>query len=209
MVGALPLLLDLPSRDDAREAARRELSKRAYRAAEPSWIERLARWLFGKVAELLSRAGNALPGGGWALVLLVLVVGAVVALLVVRLRPARRVRPGVPLFEGERERTAEEHRDLAGAAAARGDYAGAVQERFRAVVRELERRGVLDPRPGRTADEVAWEAGSVVPALRDALVRGARLFDDVRYGERPADEAGYAVLVALDDEVGAARLALA
>lgn len=202
----LPLLLDLPGRDQARDAARRELSKRAYQAAQPSWLERLGQWLLDRLSELVSKADNALPGGGLALLLLVLVLGGVVALLLVRLRPARRVHGGIPLFEGERERTAEEHRELAASHAARGAFSEAAQERFRAVVRELETRGVLDPRPGRTADEVAWEAGSVVPALRDDLVRGARLFDDLRYGERPGDEATYAAVVALDDAVRAARL---
>ena len=202
----LPLLLDLPGRDEAREAAQRELSKPAYQAAKPSWLQRLLTWLQEELARLLDKASGSFPGGGWGLLLLVLVVAALVALLVVRLRPARSARPGLQVFGVTRERTAQEHRELADALAARGQHREAGQERFRAVVRELESRGVLDARPGRTADEVAWEAGAAVPPLRDALLRGARLFDDLRYGDRQGDASSYAVMVALDDEVRTARL---
>jgi hypothetical protein len=205
---SLPLLLDLPGRDQAREAAAHELSKRAYQDAKPPWLQRLADWLYGQLNDLLSKAAGALPGGAWALAALVAVLALGVVLLVVRLRPTRRLGTGDALFGWEGERTAQDHRDLAEAHARRAAWADAAQERFRAVVRELESRGVLDPRLGRTADEVAWEAGAVVPHLRDALVRGARVFDDLRYGERPADAQTYAAFVALDDEVRAARLAL-
>lgn len=202
-------VLDLPGRDAAREAAHRELAKQPYQAAKPSWLRRLITWAWDKLGELLSTAGHVVPGGPWGLAALAAVVVLLVALLVIRLRPARRISDLGSLFDLEIERTAQEHRDLAASHAARGDYREAGQERFRAVVRELESRGVLDPRPGRTADEVAWEAGALVPHLRDALVRGARLFDDLRYGERPADADEYAVLVALDDEVRTSRLVLA
>jgi hypothetical protein len=205
---SLPLLLDLPGRDQAREAAAHELSKRAYQEAKPPWLQRLVDWLYGHLNDLLSRAAGSLPGGAWGLVALVALLALGVVLLVVRLRPARQLGPGDALFGWDAERTAQDHRELAESLARRAAWADASQERFRAVVRELESRGVLDPRAGRTADEVAWEAGAVVPHVRDALVRGARMFDDLRYGEQPADQQTYAVFVALDDEVRTARLAL-
>ena len=73
----------------------------------------------------------------------------------------------------------------ADAHAARGEWADAVRERLRAVVRSLEERAVLDERPGRTADEAAAEAGTALPTCADDLRRSARLFDDI-WGARNA-----------------------
>ena len=199
-------LLDLPSRDVAREAAHRELSRRQYRDAQPPWFERLISWLWDKLNELLSRASGNVPGGGWGLLVLTLLIAGLVAVIVVRLRPSTRRQAPTMLFEGGAELSAAAHRELAERAAARGDYADAVRERLRAVVRELESRGVVEPRPGRTADEVAGEAGRVVPPLAQPLAEGARLFDEVWYGGRSADSSTYAVLVGLDERVSAARV---
>jgi hypothetical protein len=202
----LPSVQDLPGRDEAREAAQRELAKHRYRAAEPPWYVRLIRWLLQELDKLVGRASDTVPGGGWGLLLLALLVVALVAVLLVRLRPTARRTTGDLLFGLGQELTADQHRELAERAAARGQFAEAVRERLRAVVRELEARGVVEPRPGRTADEVALEAGRVLPALATALRDGARLFDEVWYGGRPADASSYAALVALDERVVAARL---
>ena len=201
----LPLLLDLPGRDEAREAAQRELSRHRYREAEPPWFVRLVRWLLAELDELLGRASANVPGGGWGLLLIVLLVCGLVAVVLVRLRPSSGQAGGGLLFAEGQQLTAQQHRDLADRAAARGDHAEAVRERLRAVVRELEARGVVDPRPGRTADEVALEAGRALPGLAGALREGARTFDEVWYGGRPADSSTYALLVALDERVVAAR----
>ena len=64
---------------------------------------------------------------------------------------------------------------------------------------------MLDPRPGRTAGEVARDGGAALPAVADGLRRGARVFDDVWYGGRPAGPEAYDVLVRLDEQVRDAR----
>lgn len=202
----LPLLGDLPGRDEAREAAQRELSRHQYRSAEPPWPVRLVRWLLRQLDELLARASAHVPGGGWGLLVLVLVITGLAAVVLVRLRPTARRTGGASLFDLGQELTAQQHRERAERAAARGDHAEAVRERLRAVVRELEDRGVVEPRPGRTADEVAAEAGAVLPGLAGSLREGVRVFDEVWYGGRPADASSYAVLVGLDERVAAARL---
>lgn len=203
----LPPLAELPGRDEARDAARRELADHAYREAQPPWYLRLLDWVLGRANDLLGEATARVPGGGWGLLVLVLLVGLLIAVVLVRLRPATRVARDLGgLFDGAVALTAAEHRDRAERAAAGGDHVAAVCERFRAVVRELEDRGVLDPRPGRTADEVAREAGLALPELAAPLSRGAELFDEVRYGGHPADASAYALVVALDDQVQRARL---
>ena len=134
---------------------------------------------------------------------------AAVALVLARGRPARTgAATGAVLAPG-RALTAAAHRERAAAAAAAGNYAEAVRERLRAVVRELEARGVLDPRAGRTAGDVARDAGLLVPALATPLRQGATVFDEVWYGGRSADAASYAVLVEVDRIVTGTAMVLA
>jgi hypothetical protein len=79
---------------------------------------------------------------------------------------------------------------------------------MRAIVRELEARGVLDPRPGRTADEVAREAGALVPAVAGDLHGAAQVFDEVWYGGRTATAGADAAMRQADQRVQSARLVI-
>ena len=133
----------------------------------------------------------------------VLVVLALVLAGPLRRRTRTRARAGGVFADAVR--TAAEHRTAAEQAARAGRWDVAVQERFRAVARALEERVVLDRRPGRTADEVAREAGVALAGTGEVLLRAARAFDDVTYGERPGTEAGYRACVEADEAVRLAR----
>jgi Domain of unknown function (DUF4129) len=197
---------DIPvdiGRDEARDAALRELSDPAYRDAEPSWFNQAVRWLLQRLDDLLNGVSNVLPGGWWGLVILVLVLLAIA--VGVRLTTGKLARTATASVFGERVRTAADHRRAAEAAATQGDLAEAVRERFRAIVRGLEERGVLDERSGRTVDEVAREAGHRLPDRATAMRSAARLFDDVCYGGHPATAEGYQTLVNLDLSLDGAR----
>lgn len=173
-------------REAARHAAERELSKPIYHRDDPPLAERVARWLFDQLGHLLHGAAAASPGGAAGLVVIVLVVVAAVVLLRLKLGPlARAARTSTALLP-DALRSAAEHRAAADRLAAEGDLAGAVRERLRAVARELEERAVLAPRAGRTAHEMAAEAGAVLPALAGSLADAARRFDEVWYGGRAA-----------------------
>jgi Domain of unknown function (DUF4129) len=108
------------------------------------------------------------------------------------------------LFVG-RPRSAAEHRAAADAHAAAGRWAEAVRDRLRAIITGLEERTLLEPRPGRTADEAAADAGAVVPDCAADLRAAARVFDDIWYGARPADATHDALLRGLDDRVRSSR----
>ncbi|SES38785.1 DUF4129 domain-containing protein [Lentzea albida] len=186
-------------RDEAREAAVRELSDPAYVSDDPNPLERAIDWVLTRLGELFAGAG------GMSGITAVTVVVAVVVLIVIifRLRvgrTGRALRSGDKVF-GTTVMSAAEHRAAAEKAAAEGDFAEAVRERFRAVVRELEHQGVLDARAGRTVDEVAFEAGRALPVLADDLRGAAVQFDDVWYGGRPATAEGYRQLVSVDGKV--------
>jgi hypothetical protein len=64
---------------------------------------------------------------------------------------------------------------------------------------------VIDPRPGRTADEAAADAGAVLPVVATDLDAGARLFDAVHYGNRSANADDDAALRRLDDAARTTR----
>ncbi len=196
-------------RDPAREAAERELSKGMYHENDPSWYERAMDAFWEWLDKVFGAASAATPGGTLGLVVIVLAVLALLAALWWRLgTPHRAPTSSAALFD-DRPRSAAEHRAAAEAQAAQGHWNQAVQERMRAVVRSLEERALLDVRPGRTADEAASEAGSVLPAHADRLHTAARDFDDVTYGGRAAAEETYLRLAALDTDLERTRPALA
>lgn len=206
------MILDVPvevGRDEAREAAERELSDPAYAAAQPSFLDRAVEWLGDRLDDLFT--GVAMLGTGGVGGLLILVALAVLAVVIIRHRVgkvARTSRLRGQVFSGH-TLSAADRRRAAEAAAASGALDEAVRERFRAIVRELEERGVLtDAHAGRTVDEIAAQAGRMLPASADALRGAAWIFDDVVYGGRPATVDGYELLVRLDAEVQAARPAL-
>jgi len=186
-------------RDPAREAARRELSKRMYHENDPSLLQRALDAFWKWLGALFDTAAGATPGGTLGLVAVVLVVLAVVGALWWRLgSPRRTPAPAAPLF-GDRARSAADHRAAAEEHAAQGHWNEAVQERMRAIVRALEERALLDTRPGRTADEAAAEAGRTLPDHAAPLHAAARDFDDVTYGGRHAGERTYRRIADLDE----------
>ncbi|WP_067696632.1 DUF4129 domain-containing protein [Nocardia jejuensis] len=75
-------------------------------------------------------------------------------------------------------------------AARRADFGTAVRERYRAVTRGLEQRGILEVQRSRTARETADAATTVVPDAGE-LPWAAHSFDEIVYGGRSADEAEY------------------
>ncbi|MFF2479275.1 DUF4129 domain-containing protein [Streptomyces sp. NPDC058066] len=188
-------------RDPAREAARRELSEPAYHQDDTSLLQRGLNRFWEWLDKLFSAASGATPGGGFGLLVIVLAVVALAVALWWRLGTPRRSAHATAALFDERPRTAAEHRAAAEAHAAQGHWTPAVQERMRAIVRSLEERALLDPRPGRTADEAATEAGRTLPAHTDRLRTAARDFDDVTYGGRTAAQQTYERLTTLDSEL--------
>lgn len=205
LAGHLAAALDGLTRDGARSDARRELLRAPYREAQPPLALRVLRFVLDALDELLD-AASGLPGGRGGVVLLALLLVGVVVVVLVRLGPLQRGRGRRPDLDTGTRLTAAGHREAAEQAAAEGRYADAVRERLRAVVRELEGRGVLDARPGRTAGEVARDGGAAVPELATDLARAAAVFDAVWYGGRTADAGSYAVLVAVDERATQARV---
>ncbi|NYE49647.1 putative membrane protein [Spinactinospora alkalitolerans] len=186
------------SREEGARLAREELSDSVYQEAEPGLVERLYTWFMGWLEELARRVGDSVPGGWWVLGPLLALLVLLVVALVVYTRPARRTGRRGAVVDSGAPLSATDHRALSERHAAEGAYAEAVRERLRAISRDLEERAIIPPRPGRTATELTAEAALALPSRRTALQEGARVFNDVWYGERPATAEGYAVLRDLD-----------
>ncbi len=186
-------------RDAAHQAAQSELNKPIYGKASAG--EEFSDWVNELIYRLLQNAAS-IPGG-WltSMVLFVLLAVAVVVAVHVARRTMRTHRGGDYQLFGAGQLTAAQHRATAERFAAEGDWVAAIRHRLRAVARQLEEAGVLEPALGRTANELARDAGTALPHLSGELSQGATAFNDVTYGERPGTPDAYRMIADLDDHL--------
>jgi hypothetical protein len=204
-------LLDIPIRiggEEARQLAAQELAKAKY-GGLPDWADVLLNrlgWVLDRIIEAIltfvlgpdSGGGGVSPGFVIAVVLLLAAIGLVVWKVGL---PRWRRRSRDAAVEVDATVTATDYRNLAEQHARHGDWQAAVRDRFRALVRELEVRTILDVRPARTAREAAYAAGRMLPDYRDDLHTAADDFSAVMYGERRADESLYRRMAGIEDRV--------
>lgn len=186
-------------RDAAHQAAQQELAKPIYPQASPT--QRFHDWL-DNLLDYLVRTGASIPGGWFAISVLLILLAIAAAVAITITRRTMRTSRGAdhPLFDGG-QLSAAQHRATAENFAAEGGWSAAIRHRLRAVARELEESGVLDPAPGRTAGELARDAASRLPHLESELADAAVAFNDVTYGERPGTPAAYRLIADLDDHL--------
>ncbi len=194
----------VPDADQAREWAREELADPIYHQ-RPSLLSQAIDWITDQLDKMFQAAGDVDVRLASVVLFVLVVVGVLVVLAVAGpVRRARRQRESVQVFADD-ERTAAEMRASADAFAAAGRWNEATLDRFRAILRSLEERAVLDERPGWTADEATAVAASVLPPRADDLRAASRLFDDVCYGDRAAQPDDDAWLRGVDQRVQDAR----
>jgi hypothetical protein len=199
VLASVPVDLD---REAARDAVLRELADPRYAADDPNLAQRVSRWLFERIGDVLDRAVAATPGGAWGLLLAAMIAAAVATVLLIagrRVLAERRAgQRGADLFTGSAAMTAQQHRDLAREAAAAEDWTTALVEGFRALVRTLDEQGRWMTRASRTADEAATEAATLFPEQSESWLQAARRFDAVLFGRQSAGPADHALVAALD-----------
>ncbi|HEX9064083.1 MAG TPA: DUF4129 domain-containing protein [Streptosporangiaceae bacterium] len=183
----------LIGRHAARQLARHEL-------AEMSFLQRIVadieRWLFA--------SGKVVPGGWFGLIALAVLGVLAITVALAWARPGTPRRAPAPVLGGQ-ARSAAEHRREAERLAAAGSFAAAIIEGVRSIAADLDEREILARRPGRTADELAAEAGRELPGQAAGLREVTRLFDDVRYGDRDGSRDGYDLVMRTATAVLAAR----
>lgn len=185
-------------REQARAEAERELLRPGYQQEPP--VDRLWRKVTEFLGDLLDGVGTS-TGGVISLVVITALLAVLTALLVWALRRMSRAGRTRGMGEPRPERTATEHRAAAQRHAAEGNWREAIQERLRAIARDLEERAIVSPLPGRTAMELAETAGRALPSHAAALREAARVFDDVTYGAAPGSRDAYLMLTGLDERL--------
>jgi hypothetical protein len=194
----------LPDADEARRWAAEELGKSEYREATPSWLQTLWMDFLDWVSSL---DGSTQSAGPVPTPVIGIVIALVIAVAVILARPRLNAAARQPkdVFEADDEVTAADYRRRAEASAAAGNWGDAVVDRFRALVRSAEDRTILDPQPGRTADEVARYLSVPFSAEAQRLDHAARTFDAVRYGNMAPGSPDYADMAALDTALEAGK----
>ncbi len=193
----VPLPLELrPDPGTAQDWVRAELAERPY---QPTLLQRITDWFW----DLLQRIGDAAQGVGRlsplvALGLLVLLLAGL-ALVLARLRREPRSGNERQALLEDAHATAREYRDQAARARAEERWDDVVVHGMRALALGLVERSLVDDLPAITAREVADAAARVFPAYQPRLAAAARLFDDVRYGDRHASRERAEDLLALED----------
>jgi uncharacterized protein DUF4129 len=198
----LPELDAGPGRDPTtiRGAAKRILSEPQFRQPPESIVDRVRHWIGSQLARLLNDALSGHLGliGAAALVVIVgLIVWAVV-------RASRRIArdPSIRgiVLGGPARPPADWLREAA-AYEALGDWRNALIARYRALVAELGRRGVVDEVPGRTSGEYRRDVEQALPAAAGDFGRATDLFEQSRYGDLPSGPEDAAALKQLSDHV--------
>ncbi|MDR1512439.1 MAG: DUF4129 domain-containing protein [Propionibacteriaceae bacterium] len=190
-----------PTADEARRQLQEELLKPEYLQPQ-DWLDegldRLIDWLNG--ADLPAVNPPAIVGP----IVAGLILAGVAAVLFSIFGPTRRRRPATGLMADE-DRTAVELRAEADSLAGNGEWATAILQRFRGVVRALSERAIILETPGMTAHEASAQASERLPDLAARLGGGADVFDAIAYGGRPGSPERYRAMVELDDAVAAAK----
>ena len=205
MIAYVPLPV---GRDEAHELAQHELRKQIYHRDEPSFLDRVLRRINDWLSSVLDHAPGDHSGGsgGWAaLIVLLIILVLIGAAIWWRAGSVRRNAAERGSLLDDMPSTADDHRAAAERHAAAGEWPEAIRERLRAIARDLEERVIVEPRPGRTADELASEAGAALPDHAEDLAAAVRVFDDVWYGGRAGDADGYRLLTELDQRLRTAR----
>jgi hypothetical protein len=192
-----------PSAPEARRWAEEELARAIYDQTPSLW-DRFWEWVVRWFSDLLA----GLPAGGSPLVPVLVLVALAAAVLITLAyggRAQRRARAATSSELFDDARSAARLRADADEAARRGDWAAATLDRYRAIIRALDERVLLEDRPGLTASEAAQAAARAFPAHSDDFTHASRTFDAVRYGHVAATEADHARMRALDDAVARAQ----
>jgi hypothetical protein len=183
----LPRDLAGPSRDprEIHRAVDEVLARPEYRPAARPLLDQIWSWLLDKLAALLSGLSTTTAG---SIIGVVLFVGILVllGLLVARFARTMSRSPEVAAAIVARpRREAAEWRAEAEIHEAAGEWRLAVRCRYRALIADLARLGVVDEVPGRTSGEYLGEVGRNLPSAAEAFGGATRVFERAWYGRRP------------------------
>lgn len=171
--------------DQYRETADEVLARQEFQRPDPTVLERVRDWVGDRLDSLV----RGLTGGGAGSLVgwIVLVLGAA-ALIWSLTRLGRSVRgdPTAPaVVQIDQGRTPDEWRAEADRLEGEEAWKEALLFRYRALLGDLVRSGVIDDVPGRTSGEYRREIESARPAAASACREATALFELAWYADRP------------------------
>ena len=181
--------------DSIRRAAHQILSEPQFRTPAESPIDRARHW----VGHEVSRALDSALSGHLGLIGAAVLVGVVVLIVWLVVRAVRGHQAWTvrgPAVASVRRPPADWLAEAA-ACEARGDWRGSQRARYRALVAEFARRGLVEEIPGRTTGEYRSEVAVNVPAAAGAFGGATELFELAVYGHGDAGPAEASELRAL------------
>jgi hypothetical protein len=205
-------LVARPAPADLRAEIERILAQPEYRRAQGTWlqglIKRLVEWLrdvFGDWSPQVVALKEAWPVLYWVVTGLLILVAAVLlyhigytlSLMFRDRRPRPRPAPGRPAADPDALRA------QAAELAAQGRYAEAAAALYEALIRHLDRQGILRHDDSRTNGEYL-EAVRGRPPLAEAMAPLTRWLDPVLYGNAALSETDYATCEGLVEQAWAA-----
>jgi hypothetical protein len=188
-----------PSGSEARAKLRRELLRPEYH--DQNLLQRFLEWVTRKVSSGIDQASQAPPLSTLMAMIVFVALALALAWLASQARRTARDRGQKAAVLTDEVVSADELRARAEAALEAGRFEEAVVEGFRAVAARQVERGRLTDTPGATAHEVAETLAQEYPAMAARVRSGARLFDEVLYGDRPATRDQAMSVLALDDDL--------
>lgn len=174
-----------PTPEAYRENADEVLSRREFQRPEPSLLDQARDWIGERIDDLV---GGATGGGTGTLVGWLVLVAALGALAWSLTRLGRNVRrdpeasASIRIDEG---RTPGQWRAAADDLEGEGDWKRALLYRYRALLGDLVRRGVIEDVPGRTTGEYLREVTGVVGEGAAAFAVATELFEAAWYADLP------------------------
>ncbi len=187
---AIPL--PVPRHDPAqvRAAARAIANSAEFRPPRQSWWSAAYHWVLREVGKLVGHLmglGGGSRAAAWVTVAVLAAVVALAGYVAVRLwvrMPAEASSP-VVVTTATTGRSAVDWRAQAARHERDGRWRDALRCRYRALVADLARRGVVSEVPGRTAGEYRDTVRFSAPGIARDFGRATALFEDAWYGDRP------------------------
>jgi Domain of unknown function (DUF4129) len=200
-----------PSEHDpgsVRDLADQILSQSRYDQPSKSIVERALDWAGEQLGKLLE---GLVGGGGGAVLAWAILLGAAGAVIYLLVRYGRVTVPALaadpePEVMVELTRSAREWREEADALEREGRWAEGLRCRYRALVADLVRRGVIADQAGRTAGEYARDVAARQPDAAAAFAAATELFEAVWYGGASTGPAEAERFRELDGRVLAVRV---
>jgi hypothetical protein len=184
-----------------KQAARAILARPEFQLTPPSPVERLRAWIGRELSSLIENALGFGPHGILGALIALVLLGGLVFIIVraVRATGSNPVRDGFVV--GGRCRPPEDWLAEAARREAEGDWRGALRCRYRGLIAELARRGLIEEIPGTTTGEYRRVVSANLPTGSKDFGGVTELFELAWYGDEPTDAETAASFRSLSERV--------